>query len=425
MDLDAAIDQAKPSISGPSPEVVSQHRSRLTQAMQTTGSASVEAAVGASVELLVTDADVLPVQPLPTSRPQGRRVLVGAIAAATLLFGVVTVYAISGRSGSVIGDVATDPSASPPSSDESARAEEPSTPSANAASDVDVVELVCGADLPFITDLPDGAKLVTGPLPGSPPASDGQLVRHWIGSTGSGEIRWPSDPRPLYGDPVDDGPPSALAISAPIEDGVTIDLHVVFPDSGSGDETNELVIDDSVEPAVAFTTHGSTWPPGDGCESMQLRLLNEVGDETTMLTPVYVDPELLESPDGHPAVVSAYLQSAQALITSQVETASLPPSPAPVSPCIVPDNADAIEPIEAEVEATAYWKTPAEALQGFLEVSEFATRLPHSGYAELTSPEGLVYVYPAPNGSGLYNALVTVDETPAGWKVTSIAKSGC
>ena len=60
----------------------------------------------------------------------------------------------------------------------------------------------CG-ELPVAVDVPDATGgPVDGPA-GAPSPQPEQVVMHWVRPSGQIEVRWPPDPRPLYGAPAD------------------------------------------------------------------------------------------------------------------------------------------------------------------------------------------------------------------------------
>jgi len=179
----------------PPPDSVTRDRARLRAAISTAGEGDVAGGGAALRERGGPEPLVVHLAAGAATgagrRRMGRRAVLGAAASVVLLAGLAVAAQRTGGSGDPPVAAASDRA----DTVESEAGPAPGAPGDGGASEGS--EPTCGAELPGEVPTPAGYEgPIEGPSPDAPaPPNAGQLVRHWAGSTGTVELRWPADRR--------------------------------------------------------------------------------------------------------------------------------------------------------------------------------------------------------------------------------------
>ena len=258
----------------------------------------------------------------------------------------------------------------------------------------------CGSSLPFDVTVQGGTAMI-GPTPIKGPApgpsrvavGPGQVVVHWVGPTESLELRWPPDPRPLYGG-VEDSPYRPFS-SSNLDATGHGELSITSP------VVNGLV--ETQAPLVTLTPKPGGYEASGLCATVQVRMTAADGTTET----IGVRPLSIDAYDLNPLVGSRTVSAEAVDRQSAVECAATPQRPVDVTRSV----------------AAA---TPAEALRAYLIGPGFAA-------ADIPTSRRPFHEYRLSARSYRYERFtnwnehiaITVTRLPQGWAVTDWNHGTC
>ena len=198
-DNDESIDQAvfasRPNPTGPEAKVIEQHRARLDQAV---ADARKETPVGPNPSHGPAGVEVIDLSQITARRPAPRRRHAVLAVAAVAAFVVGTVALVNQQDSRNQLDTEIASATGPDSTDPTADAEV--DPSAGPDVEPLATEPLCGTEFPIDLIFADATVVHDGPLEAFGAVMEGQLVKHWTQGGASVELRWPEEPKPIYGE---------------------------------------------------------------------------------------------------------------------------------------------------------------------------------------------------------------------------------
>jgi len=426
MDIDTALNRARPKFPEPTPQVQAQHRAALDDAIRSAQPSGQDTADPRSPAL---DTGLLTLGPRTgpqiTARSRGRRrAVLTAAAVVAAVSGVAGGWLLAGNR-TPPGMLETGSSLSP--TDDARLPGQ--APAETGHEDQPAAPRSCGDQFPVSVDLAAGLTIVDGPLPGRTEGREGQLIKHWVGPGLSGELRWPQDPQEIYAPSEADGDGDAgrLNLGSNTDENRPGEVEIFATTAADG----STVSAESDKATVRLTYPRSASESGAGCGLLQIRFVADDDGEQALLfptdratVPATNDDQSIQSRTFYPRLV-------EPLITDQVTTTEAPTTiaacdaegvPTTTGPGATPPRTD------RTITNGGHHNSPAEALVDF--VGRFGPSDPNqltpSGYLELTNPDGSVSYA---QGSGLpdrsYATLVTVSPSSGGWAVTHVLDSGC
>ncbi|HEX7165757.1 MAG TPA: hypothetical protein VF230_02135 [Acidimicrobiales bacterium] len=257
----------------------------------------------------------------------------------------------------------------------------------------------CGTALPIALRVPSATRgPIDGPAPGAPPASEGQLVTHWLRADGPVELRWPASP-PLPFGPKTSSASVVDAMTASSPDHMEIDVMRTPAPGEMATWTGADVVVDRVPAPVAT-------PPLQ-CDVMQLTIVTTDGQWLAGLRVTPPEQGMpVETVDLQPTVVERRAVDTAPDVAVRCEGDGRSARP--------PNRSRGPEP-------SVRGDEPVDVLTQYIARTPGTAR---SGYIEMTEPDGSI-TYASDSGRG-WSVLVFVGRDAAGgWSLQGSNTSGC